>query len=534
MKRIAIIAVAGFLLLIVAVLALPFLIDPNTFRPMLESRLTQELGREVKLGDLKLAILSGSVTANDLSIADDPAYNHGAFVKAKSLAIGVELWPLIASRQLRVTGLTIDQPDIVLIQSPNGDWNFSKLGGSRAAVQPKPTAPESGTKTSMDLSVKLVKITGGHFSLGKAGGHARPLVLEDVNLEVRDFAPSSAFPFTFATRVAGGGTIKLDGKVGPLDAVDVAASPVTAAFNVDKLDLAGSGLLQSAPAIAGLIGLQAALGSDGKSAHLQGKLKGDSLKLAKDGTASKVPVEFDFTLDHNLRRRSGQLHHGAIKIGAATASLTGSYADEGESTTLKMNLDGPKMPVPELAAMLPALGIVLPNGSSLEGGTASVKLALQGPLERLVTTGSLSLDNIRLAHFDIGKKMEKIEKLAGIKGGPDTEIQTLGATLRIAPEGMTADNLQLIVPAIGNLEGSGTSSAAHILDFKMRATVRTSGLAAIVSNTPIPFTVEGPATDPVFRPDVKAVAKEELKKLTGGDAVGKAGGLIKDLFGKKK
>jgi AsmA protein len=530
MKRIALIGGALIALLLLAALALPFLIDPNDFRPMLESRLTQVLGRDVKLGDLKLSILSGSVKANDLSIADDPAYSRTPFVQAKSLAIGVELWPLIASRQLHVTGLTIDQPAIVLIQSPNGDWNFSKLGGARAAAKPTTPDAEPASKTGMDLSVKLVKITGGRFSLGRTVGHAKPLVLEDVNLEVHDFSAGSAFPFTFATKVAGGGAIRLDGKAGPLDPVDVAASPLTATFNVDKLDLAGTGILQSAPAISGLIGFQATLESNGTTAHIQGKMKGENLKFAKDGTPAKRAVEFAFTLDHNLRRRSGQLHQGEIRIGTAPASLTGSYADESETTALKMNLDGPKMPVPELAAMLPAMGIVLPNGSSLEGGTFSIKLALEGPLERLVTTGTLSLNNTKLTGFDMGKKMAAIEKFAGIKGGPDTEIQTLGATLRMSPEGVTADNLQLIVPAIGTLEGSGTSSPTHFLDFKMRATVHTSGLMAPVGGTPIPFTVEGPAADPVFRPDMKAFAKEELKKATG-DTVGKATGLLKGLLG---
>jgi AsmA protein len=533
MKRVALIAGSVIVLLLLGVLALPFVIDPNRFRPMLESRLTQALGREVKLGELKLSILSGSVTANDLAIADDPAYSRTPFVQAKSLAIGVELWPLIRSHELRVTGLSIDQPAIALIQSAGGEWNFSKLGGTRVAEARPAPATDTGAKTPMDLSVKLVKITGGRFSLGKAGGHTKPLVLEDVNIEVRDFSAGSAFPFTFATKVAGGGGIKLDGKVGPLDAVDVAASPVAANFNVDKLDLAGSGVLQSAPGIAGLIGFQAALQSDGKTAHLVGKMKADNLKLAKDGSASKRPVEFDFTLDHNLRNRSGQLHRGAIKIGSAAANLTGSYADEGETTALKMNLDGAKMPVPELAAMLPAMGIVLPNGSSLQGGTASVKVALQGPMERLVTVGTLSIDNTKLAAFDMGKKMATIEKFAGIKGGPDTEIQTFGASLRMGPEGITADKLELIVPAIGSLEGSGTSSAAHVLDFKMRATVHTSGLLAPVGGTPIPFTVEGPAADPVFRPDIKSLAKEEVKKM-GVDTVGKATGLIKGLLGGKK
>jgi AsmA protein len=531
MKRIALIGGAFVVLLLIAALALPFLIDPNTFRPMLEARLTQVLGREVKLGDLKLSILSGSVTADDLSIADDPAYSRTPFVQAKSLAIGVELWPLIASRQLHVTGLTIDQPAIILIQSPNGDWNFSKLGGSRSAAQPK--APNAAPNSGLDLSVKLVKITGGRFSVGRTGGHARPLVLEEVNVEVHDFSAAGAFPFTFATKVAGGGAIKLDGKAGPLDSADVAASPLTATFNVDKLDLAGTGILQSAPAISGLIGLQATLESNGNSAHIQGKMKAENLKLAKDGKPASRAVEFAFTLDHDLRRRSGQLQQGELRIGTAPATLTGSYADEGETTVVKMNLNGPKMPVPELAAMLPAMGIVLPNGSSLEGGTFSIGLAMDGPLERLVTYGTLSLDNTRLAGFDMGKKMAAIEKFAGIKGGPDTDIQTFGATLRMGPEGVAADSLQLIVPSIGTLEGSGTSNPTHVLDFKMRATVHTSGLMAPVGGTPIPFTVEGPAADPVFRPDMKSFAKEELKKATG-DTVGKATGLLKGLLGGKK
>ena len=387
MKRIALIGGGLFALLLVSALALPFLIDPNSFRPMLESRLTQVLGREVKLGELKLSILSGSVTANDLSIADDPAYSRTPFVQAKSLAIGVELWPLIASRQLHVTGLSIDAPAITLIQSPNGDWNFSKLGGARSASTTTPPAPDAGSKTDMDLSVKLVKITGGRFSLGKTGGHARPLVLEDVNIEVHDFSAGTRSPSRSPPKSRAAASSSWRAKPGRSTRWTWPQARLPRLLTWTNSIWPVPASLQSAPAIAGLIGFQAALESNGKSAHIQGKLKGEKLKLAKDGTPANRPVEFAFTLDHNLRNRSGQLRRGDIKIGGAAAHLTGTYADEGETTVLKMNLDGPKMPVPELAAMLPALGVVLPNGSSLEGGTASIKLALQGPLERLVTMG---------------------------------------------------------------------------------------------------------------------------------------------------
>jgi AsmA protein len=57
MKRIFVILGAVMALMLVAVLAATFLIDPNHFRPMLEAKLTQSLGREVKLGDLKLSLL---------------------------------------------------------------------------------------------------------------------------------------------------------------------------------------------------------------------------------------------------------------------------------------------------------------------------------------------------------------------------------------------------------------------------------------------------------------------------------------------
>ena len=98
MRRMVPVLAAVLALPIVAAFALRVLIDPNDFRPLLEVKLSRVLRREVKLGSLKLAILSGAVTAGDLSIADDPAYSRTPFVQAKSLKIGVELWPLIASR----------------------------------------------------------------------------------------------------------------------------------------------------------------------------------------------------------------------------------------------------------------------------------------------------------------------------------------------------------------------------------------------------------------------------------------------------
>src|SRR5579862_2988449 len=118
MKRV--IKIVGIVLglLILVALAVPLFINADQFRPLLQTRLTAALGREVTLGGLKLSIFSGSVTASDLSIADDPGFSKSPFVRASSLQAGIELMPFVLSRKLNVTGITIDQPQIDLVQNP--------------------------------------------------------------------------------------------------------------------------------------------------------------------------------------------------------------------------------------------------------------------------------------------------------------------------------------------------------------------------------------------------------------------------------
>jgi AsmA protein len=508
---------------LVAVLSLPFFINVNQFKPMLESELSTALNRAVKLGNLRLSLLAGEVTADDLSIAEDEAYGHPAFIQAKSLKVGAEIWPFLFSRKLVVTYLTIDQPEIALVQAANGDWNFSSLGAKTA--KPAAAAPKAPGSAPLDLSVKLVKITGGRASMGRKVVNWKPLVLDHVNLELRDFSAASAFPFTFSANLVGGGTIQLGGQAGPINPTDSAMTPVNMTLKVAGLDLAGSGLNHFAPDVAGILAFDGTGASDGRLLKLDGKLKAEKLKLAKGGTPATRAVEVDFAAHHDLRKHSGTLRQ-TIHIGGAAAQLAGTYAEQGESMVLNMKLSGPQMPVQELEAMLPALNVVLPAGSRLEGGTASVILAMEGPADKLVTSGTLGLNKTRLTGFDLPKKMATIEKLAGIQGGPNTDIETLSATVRVAPEGASAQDMKLVVPAIGNLSGAGTVSAAKQLNFKMSAIVHTGGVLTVVRDTPIPFTVEGTASDPVFRPDVKAVVKEEIK--------GVAGGLLKGLLGGKK
>ena len=59
-------------------------------------------------------------------------------------------------------------------------------------------------------------------------------MLEQVNLELRDFSSTSAFPFSLAAQVHGGGAIKLEGKAGPMNPADSAMTPVSVSLNVTQ------------------------------------------------------------------------------------------------------------------------------------------------------------------------------------------------------------------------------------------------------------------------------------------------------------
>src|SRR3974390_3010285 len=136
--RIVLIAVA---VIFVILLILPLLINVNSYRPKIEAQATSALGRQVTVGNLSLSLFSGSVEANNVAIADDPAFGKSPFITAKSLKIGIELMPLIFSKSLKITKIELEQPQITLLRAGNGSWNYSSLGG---ASEKKPEEAKPG------------------------------------------------------------------------------------------------------------------------------------------------------------------------------------------------------------------------------------------------------------------------------------------------------------------------------------------------------------------------------------------------------
>jgi AsmA protein len=532
--------VAGIViaLLIVVAITVPLLVNVNNFRPQIEANLSSALGRPVKVGNLSLGVFSGSVGADQLSIADDPKFSSAPFIQAKSLQVGVELIPLIFSKQLNVTKIVFDRPEITLLRNRDGVWNFSSLGNQSAQAA---KANERTSSSPANVNVAKLELTDGIVTLGSTTGKRNPIVYDKVNVEVRNFSFNDAFPVVVSAGLPGGGNLKIDGTAGPVNSTDTALTPVQAKVTLNKLDLSQSAFVDPQLGITGSTDFEGTLSSDGHIAKAGGTLKTTSLKLVPQGSPAGVPIQVVFAVEHDLKQESGKLVQGDVAIGKALAKLTGTYDMHGETTAIHTKLNGQAMPVDDLEAMLPALGVILPTGSRLKGGTLSVELDSTGQLDKLVSTGWVKMSNTALTGFNLGSKLSAISALTGKQTGKDTSIQTLTSDVRYTSEGTRLDKINLAMPSLGTVTGAGSISPSNALDFKMVANLNggaVSGLTQMAGlgskgTGGIPVTITGTTSNPTFMPDMKGMVNSQLKSLMNGGKTNPLGGLG-GLFGKKK
>jgi AsmA protein len=557
------------LLILIILLALPLFVNANQFKPTLETKLGAALGRQVTIGDIKLAIFSGGVTVSDIAIADDPAFSKSPFLTAKSLTVGVELIPLIFHKEVNVDSITVDSPDVSLIHGPGGKWNYSSLGGGSSS---KSSAPAGGSPSAGAMSVKKLEIKNGKILVSSTASSQKPSVYSEVNLTASDLSYTSQFPFKLSAKGPGNAELKVEGKAGPIDATDSSLTPLSATIDVRHLDLATTGFIDPSSGIAGIMDFKGSLSSDGKQMSSKGAITATKLKASAAGSPSTVPVNLDYATVYTLQTQAGVLNQGDIKIGNAVQHLTGSYTTASEPTRIDMKLNAQGMPLGDLEGFLPAVGVVLPSGSKLEGGMLSVNLTITGPVDKPTIAGPVNFSNTKLAGFSLKSKLGALGSFSGLGGGGggnDTDIQTLSANIRNDPSGTKFDSLNLVMPSIGTVTGSGTVSATGQLNLKMVANLAggigkgiggvtnvagdaTKGVGSALgaltggsarstgsSGGGIPFAITGTTSNPQVIPDlggmVGGIAKNAIPTGVGkGGAAGAATGALGGLLGRKK
>lgn len=525
MKRLLIVAGVIVAVLLLGALLVPLFINVDSFRPDLEKSLSSALNRNVSIGRLQASVFSGGASASQISISDDPAFSKGPFLQAGSLKVGLHLMPLIFSRRLEVTGITVDRPEIVLLKNAAGKWNYSSLGAGGTETK----QPSSGAGIPQ-VSIEKFEIVDGKVRVGQSSGRkaGQEHVYDKVNLTATNISLNSAMPFTLTAVTPGGGSLKVEGQAGPLNHQDSARTPLDAKISLQHADLASTGFVDPSSGLAGNLDFDGTLKSDGRRIRSEGKAKAGNLRVLKDGAPARAPVALDYHSEYGLESEKGTLS-SQIHTGKSTLDAGGNLDTRGEDTIAHLKIQGKNMAVNDIQALLPAFGVVLPAGASLQGGTVNMDMTAEGPLDRLVITGPLTVSETRLTGYDLGSKLGALSALTGLKPSTETLIKTASSGLRVAPEGIRADNILLDVPAIGSLTGSGVIGNNNSLDFKMLLKVSSTAgsllgslgsVSTSLEKKGLPFLIQGTTQNPKFLP---ALGKAGLADTLLGAAQGKQG-----------
>ncbi len=353
---------------------------------------------------------------------------------------------------LHVANLVIDTPRLTLVRE-----------NKPIAVAPAPTAPNNNNMLST-LTADHLQIKNGAFTF-TSPGQTTPSVYQQLNAELTNVSPTTSSPFKLSAQIPGGGSVSGDGTAGPFNQASAIATPVSAHIAISHLDLATSGVVAPDAGISGIANLDLKALSDGKNLNANVSANVAGLRMAKNGSPSPKPVLLQLTASQNVQALTGQLQNAVITIGKAITNVAGTYQTSGATTAINLKVSTKAAPIDELEAFLPSVGVHLPSGSRLQGGTLTTDLNVTGSVAAPIISGPVRIDNTNLAGFDLGSKLGPLSSLAGIKPGSGTAIQSLSANVAINGGNVRTDNVSVIVPSIGTAIGSGTISAAGALNY---------------------------------------------------------------------
>jgi AsmA protein len=362
-----------------------------------------------------------------------------------------------SGQQMHVTKLLVANPHLTVMRS-------------NTPAPPKPANAE-GTTMLQSLSVDDAQITNGSLTLGTQGQAGAPAVYQQLNAHITNLNAKSISPFDLSAHLPGGGTLAANGKAGPYNAQDAASTPLDAHIDLKHFELGTAGLLPPDAGISGLADLTAQIQSNGQTLTAAGTTNIANIKLAKNGQPSGKPVQVQFNVTQNQPAKTGQIQQAVIKIGAAIINIAGTYQTSGPTTALNLKVTGNGVPINEIEAFLPALGVHLPQGSRLQGGSVTTALNVTGSSANPIISGPVSVANTQLAGFDLGSKLQTLSQLTGGKigsaTGSGTTIRSLSMNVQVAGGNIRTDKVALDVAGVGTASGAGTVAASGALNYNM-------------------------------------------------------------------
>ena len=395
-KRLAFILIP-IALLAVIVLALPFIVDVNRYRGQLESTVSERIGRKVSVGPMQLSIVPLGVRIRDLTIAEDPTLATGRpFVRVKEVYVSPRFLPLLTG-SIELNAVEVRDPEIELVRTPGGAWNFESLR-------------KSSSQSSDTRLLPFERVTVSHGRLGftdlsRAPG-AKPAassraVYDNIDVTLRDDSPDPPFDLTLAVTMPGEGAqrVTLQGRAAP--GTGIADSAFDGTLEFDAVSLAGverfltAETLQNSDAV---LSGRASVRSKGGVLSSAGSLTLDRPRVR--GVDIGYPIVADFDVAHALEAKRLTIQKGTVKLGPTPLSLTGTVDLSPETPVLDVHATAADASIAEAARLASAFGVAFGAGTQVQG-RLNADVRARGAADRPSLEGQIRLRNISISGKDI-------------------------------------------------------------------------------------------------------------------------------------
>lgn len=243
MKKFIIGFAALIVILIVGLLALPSLIPSSVYKENIETQLTRELAREVRVqGDVKLSVFP-VIKANTgrVEIDNPGGFTQERFAEMDAMSARIKLFPLF-SKRVEIASFNLKNPSINLEKRADGQTNWAFNQEDTPAPEPVDAGPfkRDGRYSSVDPNIGDFSLENGKITYSDAQA-GTDITISDVNL---DFSlPSLAEPVEIDGALTYNGTeaelgLTLDS---PRAFLDGKEAPVSLALKTDFTDIKAKG-----------------------------------------------------------------------------------------------------------------------------------------------------------------------------------------------------------------------------------------------------------------------------------------------------
>jgi uncharacterized protein involved in outer membrane biogenesis len=391
MRRIVTILGVFVVVAVLIVLVVPSLINVDRYRPQIETRLKEKLGREVKLGALKLHVIPLSVSIESITIGESPQFSSNLpFAAANNVAASVQLFSLLRGEPV-LDSLSMSRPSIELIRDANGVWNFSTLGAG------------GSDKTERSFTLKKLTINDGQVGVTDYSAKSPRTVYDHIDLDLRDFAPKSKFHIKLAAHLPGEGDqlAALDAEVGPAPPGDTAATPVDGSISLKRVSLSGfSRFLNGAipPDTDTVASGDADVKTENSIISCKGNLRLENTTIR--GNRLDYPIEAKYDLRADRRQNVVQIRSGDLKLGSTPVSLKGQIDAGKTPKALDVRLSTQNAAITEIAKLAGSLGVGF-NPKYQFKGAITADVSAQGEMSAPQLSGTVSANGVEVSGGEI-------------------------------------------------------------------------------------------------------------------------------------